>query len=131
MTSHVRLALLSALLLGVASCGEPSASATGSNAAPATPKAAIAQQLEQIKAGDVAGLKANMTERVRDKVTPEVVDKAKEQAAKMTIDDLVASVEDGMDGANKTAKITMKNGRTLTTLVQVDGRWLADTIWFK
>ena len=31
----------------------------------------------------------------------------------------------------KTAKITMKNGRTLTTLILTDGKWLADTIWFK
>ena len=31
----------------------------------------------------------------------------------------------------KRAKVTMKNGRTLTTLVLTDGKWLADTIWFK
>jgi hypothetical protein len=28
-------------------------------------------------------------------------------------------------------KIKMKNGRTLTTLVKTDGKWLADTVWFK
>jgi len=25
----------------------------------------------------------------------------------------------------------MKGGRSLTTLVKVDGKWLADTVWFK
>ena len=30
-----------------------------------------------------------------------------------------------------TAKIKMKNGRTLTTFVLVDGEWQADTLWFK
>ena len=32
----------------------------------------------------------------------------------------------------KTCKIKTKRGSTLTTLIQEpDGRWLADTIWFK
>lgn len=126
---HTRIALLATFLFAAASCGGPTV--TSAAATPATPKAAIAHQLDLLKAGNVDALKACMTERVREKVTKEIVDKGKEQAGKSSIDDLVDTVEDGMDGANKTAKIKMKNGRTLTTLVEINGKWLADTIWFQ
>ena len=95
------------------------------------PKSSIAYQFDLVKAGDVDKLKACMTERVRDGVTKEVVDKAKADAPKYTLDDLYASAEMGEYEGKKTAKIKMKNGRTLTTLVETDGKWLADTIWFK
>lgn len=90
-------------------------------------KAFISKQVELIKKGDAAGLKAGFTKRLADKITDENVKKAQGQVGKMTIDELVASVEPGKD----TLKIKMKNGRTLTTLVKVDGAWLADTVWFK
>ncbi|HEX8286214.1 MAG TPA: hypothetical protein VF588_22830 [Pyrinomonadaceae bacterium] len=47
------------------------------------------------------------------------------------IDDLYASAEMGEADGKKTAKVKMKNDRALTTLVETDGKWLADTIWFK
>ena len=56
-----------------------------------------------------------------------MVKKAADQLGKMTLDDLVASA----DGDKTAIKIKMKNGRTLTTLLSVDGKWLADTLWFK
>ena len=90
-------------------------------------KALIGRQLEQIKKGDVAGLKAGFTDRVKDKVTAEKVKKAAPDLEEATVDDLVASVA-AADGG---LKIKMKSGRTLTTLVKVDGKWKADTIWFK
>lgn len=129
MTS-LRSVLLSALalpLLAFAACGGD----TKASATPRTPKEAIAHQLDRLKAGDVDGVKAMMTERQRDKITPELVEAGKAEAGKYTIDDLVDSVEDGEFEGKKTAKIKMKNGRTLTTLVMTDGVWLADTIWFK
>lgn len=95
------------------------------------PKSSITYQFELVKAGDIDNLKACMTPRVRDGVTQEVVDKAKTDAAKYTIDELYDSAEMGETDGQKTAKIKMKNGRTLTTLVETDGQWLADTIWFK
>lgn len=95
------------------------------------PKGSIAHQFDLVKAGDVEKLKNCMTARVKDGVTQEVVDKAKTDAAKYTMDDLFASAEMGEADGKKTAKIKMKNGRTLTTLVETDGKWLADTIWFK
>lgn len=95
------------------------------------PKSSIAYQFELLKAGDVDKLKTCLTPRVRDGVTEEVVEKGKAEAAKYTLDDLFASAEMGEYEGQKTAKIKMKNGRTLTTLVETDGKWLADTIWFR
>ena len=95
------------------------------------PKSSIAYQFDLVKAGDVEKLKACLTPRVRDGVTKEVVDKAKVDSAQYTIDDLYASAEMGEAEGKKTAKVKMKNGRTLTTLIETEGKWLADTIWFK
>ncbi|HWS86246.1 MAG TPA: hypothetical protein VN282_04755 [Pyrinomonadaceae bacterium] len=106
----------------------PAARTTGSLA---DPKSSIAYQFELVKAGDVEKLKNCLTPRVRDGVTKEVVDKAQGQAANYTMDDLYASAEMGEADGKKTAKVKMKNGRTLTTLIETDGQWLADTIWFK
>jgi hypothetical protein len=97
----------------------------------ADPKSSIAYQFELVKAGDVEKLKTCLTPRVRDGVTKEVVDKAKVEGAQLTMDDLYASAEMGEADGKKTAKVKMKNGRTLTTLIETDGKWLADTIWFK
>ncbi len=49
----------------------------------------------------------------------------------MSIDDLVNAIQMGEFEGQRTAKIAMKNGRTLTTLILTDGKWLSDTIWFK
>jgi hypothetical protein len=126
--SAVLLALWSLLAACNTAADAPSASG---GASLGDPKSSIAYQFEQIKAGSVDKLKACLTPRVRDGVTQEVVDKAKTQAAQYTLDDLYASAEMGEADGRKTAKVKMKNGRTLTTLVETDGRWLADTIWFK
>jgi hypothetical protein len=90
-------------------------------------KAFIGKQVELIKAGDVHGLKAGFTKRVQDKVTEANVKAAQAQVGKMPIDELVASVT----ASKGSLKIKMKNGRTLTTLVKVEGTWAADTVWFK
>lgn len=68
---------------------------------------------------------------VRDKVTKEAVDKAKTNAANYTIEDLYDSAENGEEDGKKTAKVKMKNGRTLTMLVENDGKWLSNSVWFK
>lgn len=121
--------LLAAASLLVACSGTKTA--TGGDNALGDPKSSIAHQFDLIKAGDVEKLKACLTPRVRDGVTQAVMDKAKTDAAKYTIDDLYASAEMGEADGKKTAKVKMKNGRTLTTLIETDGKWLADTIWFK
>lgn len=102
--------------------------ATGSLA---DPKSSIAYQFELVKAGDLDKLKACLTPRLRDGLTQEALDKAKTSAAQYTMADLYDSAEMGEADGKKTAKVKMKNGRTLTTLVETDGKWLADTVWFK
>ena len=94
------------------------------------PKGSIAYQFELLKAGDANKLKSCFTERLRDRITQELVDKAKGEVGPMTLDDLYASAEAGESEGKKTTKVKMKNGRTLTTLVLTDGKWLADTVWF-
>jgi hypothetical protein len=95
------------------------------------PKKSIEYQLKLLKDGDAEKLKECFTKRQQDKVTKEAVTAAQKQVAKMTIDDLVKDVTMSEFNGMKTAKITMKNGRTLTTLILTDGKWLSDTIWFK
>lgn len=97
----------------------------------AEPKKSIEHQLKLLRAGDADKLRECFTPRVRDRVTKEAVDGAKATAGKATVEELVKDVAVAEAGGVKTAKVTMKNGRTLTTLVLTDGKWLADTIWFK
>ncbi len=87
----------------------------------------IGKQVELLKKGDVAGLKAGFTARLHDKITEENVKKGQKQIGTMALDELVSSV--ALSGSS--LKVKMKNGRTLTTLVKVDGKWAADTVWFK
>lgn len=108
---------------------EPAKSAGGDNKL-ADPKDSIAYQFELLKAGDVDKLKECFTDRIKDKVTKEIVDKAKGDVSKYTLEDLFASSESSEYEGKKTVKVKMKNGRTLTTLVETNGKWLADTIWF-
>jgi len=130
-------------LLSVAGChggGSKTDSATTSSASSSnassealkkSPKDSIAYQFGLLKDGNVAQLRECFTDRVRERITDDVVEKGKSQASIYSLDDLVASVELGESEGRQTAKIMMNNGRTLTTLVQVDNKWLADTVWFK
>ena len=96
-----------------------------------SPKDSIAYQFGLLKEGNVSQLRECFTDRIKERITDEAVEKGKSQASSYSLDDLVASVEMGEAEGHQTAKIMMKNGRTLTTLVQVDNKWLADTVWFK
>ena len=96
-----------------------------------TPRGSVEHQLALLKAGDLEAFKACFTANQQGRITPEAVAKGSAEAAKMSIDDLFASMEEGEYEGKKTAKVKMKNGRTLTTLILTDGRWLADTVWFR
>ena len=101
------------------------------NQALAEPKTSIAHQLQLLQAGDAAQLKECFTARQQPKITKELVTSAQQTAQRMSLDDLVTTIQMGEFEGHKTAKIMMKNGRTLTTLILTDGKWLSDTIWFK
>ena len=129
-TRYLFLLLAASLLF--AACGAKNGNGGGStsDSSLSDPKGSIAYQFELLKAGDADKLKNCFTERLRDRITKERVDKAKGEAGRYTMDDLYASAEPGEYEGKKTMKVKMKNGRTLTTLVQTDGKWLSDTVWF-
>lgn len=96
-----------------------------------TPGDSIDYQFELVKKGDFETLKACcFTDRVKASLTKEIVEQAQKDSEMTSIDQLFDSVEDGEADGKKTAKIIMKSGRTLTTLIETDGKWLSDTIWF-
>lgn len=109
----------------------PAISPAAASAGAQEPKAVIGSQLALLLAGDVDKLKACFTDRQKERITADIVAKGKASVGTMTLEDLVADVEMGEYEGKKTAKVTMKNGRTLTTLVLTEGKWLADTVWFK
>lgn len=94
------------------------------------PKSALAYQLKLLKAGDREGLAQCFIESQRARITAQTVARGRASANFYTIDDLVAEIIIDDSEGLKTAKIVMKNGRTLTTLVYQGGRWLSTTIWF-
>lgn len=91
----------------------------------------IALQLKYIQDKNVEAMKPFFTKRVRQLITTEALQKAKQQAASAKPEELVHSIQIIESGNEIHAKIKMKNGRTLTTLVPVNGKWEADTIWFQ
>jgi len=96
-----------------------------------TPKGSITYQYEQLKAGNVEALRKCFTDRVKDQITAEALKEGQETIKEYKVDDLVGEIAEGEAQGAKTAKIKMKNGRTLTTLVFTDGAWLSDRVWFK
>ncbi len=97
-----------------------------------TPRGSIGYQFGLLKQGNIEALKACFTEDVRERITAEAVKVGQQNAENTTLDDLLGEVieSEGL-GATRSVKIKMKNGRTLTTLVLTDGKWLAETVWFK
>lgn len=92
----------------------------------AVARAVIGKQIELIRKGDVAALRACFTPRLRHRITEDRIKAAQKDAANYTVGNLVASaaVEKGV------LKIKMKNGRPLTRLVKPDAEWLTDLLWF-
>jgi hypothetical protein len=100
---------------------------------PATKKGfqeAISVQIELAKKGDLEKFRSRFTERLRSRITRKMMSKAV-KADNTPLDELVYAVEPGSHEGKRSAKVKMKNGRTLTTFVLVDGDWLTDTLWFK
>lgn len=94
-----------------------------------SPQRSILMQHTLLHGGHVDRLKTYFTERLRGDITAEAVKAGQEAIKEYTIDQLIDRVL--VDDEKGLAKIKMENGRTLTTLKRVDGKWLSDTIWFK
>lgn len=104
---------------------------TGSSADMSTPRGSIEHQHALLKAGDLEAFKACFTPRLQNGITAEAMAQGAKEVGSMSLDDLFASMVEGEYEGKQTAKVKMKNGRTLTTLILTDGKWLADTIWFR
>ncbi|MFK7779028.1 MAG: hypothetical protein QM501_13065 [Gimesia sp.] len=91
----------------------------------------ISLQLQYIQNLDVKSMQPYFTKRLRARITTDSLEKAKQLATTATAEELVHSIQIEESGDQIQAKIKMKNGRTLTTLIPVNGKWEADTIWFK
>ena len=94
-------------------------------------RAIMARQLELIRQGDAASMKQFFTPRLHDRITPELLEKAKQGIEKVTPEQLVHELVITQTATGPVAKIRMKSGRTLTTLIVVNRKWVADTIWFQ
>lgn len=98
---------------------------------PGSPKDAIALQLQLIRAGNAAKLRSHFIKRQQQRITKRVVLAAQREIKKYTLNTLVHTIRYGTYKGHKTAKIKMKNGRTLTMMILKNNRWLAGSIWFK
>lgn len=128
----INLLLIFTAAIFVAACSQAGTSTAGFDAEKLKdPKNSIAYQLELVKAGDFEKLKNCVMPQVRANITKEGVDKAKGNAGNYTIEDLYDSAEPGEMDGKKTLKVKMKNGRTLTMLVEDEGKWLSNSVWFK
>ena len=97
----------------------------------ATSRKVMQAQIALINLGNADGLKTFFTKRLQDAITKEAVVAAQSEVKKYTVEELVYSLTISEFDGKQIAKIKMKNGRTLTTLVKNNGRWEADTLWFR
>jgi hypothetical protein len=122
---------LAVIVVAFPGCGTNGAPSAPIQTSQDDPKSTIARHVKLIQAGDIDLLRGCFTERLREGITPKAVEAGQKEVARYTLDDLVGAVEVGEHEGKRTAQIKMKNGRSLTTLVFVEERWLADTIWFR
>jgi hypothetical protein len=99
---------------------------------PTNAQAVIFHQIELLRAGNVDELKLWFTARLAAELTPDVLTAAVAEAKNMpTKEQMAQTVEVRDEGGKRVAVVTMEGGRTLTTMVLTDGRYLSDTLWFK
>ncbi|HRP67987.1 MAG TPA: hypothetical protein PLY93_00440 [Turneriella sp.] len=91
----------------------------------------IGVQFDLLKKGKTTQLKTHFTDRQKARVVDMRVKRAQKETAQYKITDLVHSAQEISHNGRRTIKVKMRNERTLTTLVEIDGKWYADTVWFK
>lgn len=93
-----------------------------------TPRKTIESQYQAIVGGaSLEVISRCFTSRLQDRITAEMLVKAKEELAGVTLDELYESERSSPNAV----KVKAKNGRSLTTLVREGDVWKADTLWFK
>lgn len=95
------------------------------------PKEAIARQIQLVMDGEINALRNSFTPRLRGEINMMTLMDARDALEGVNLDDLVDKVVIQQHDGKKTAELTMKNGRKLTTLIWEKNVWLADTIWWE
>ncbi|MCU0663681.1 MAG: hypothetical protein MUC50_15300 [Myxococcota bacterium] len=99
---------------------------------PTNAQAVIFHQIELLRTGNVEELKKWFTPRLQAELTPQTLRDAVAAAQKMpTKEELAQTVEVRDVDGKRVAEVNMDGGRTLTTMILTDGKWLSDTLWFK
>jgi len=91
----------------------------------------VAVQLALLRQGDVKALVETFTEKVRPAITEEYVRSRQPIYAQVTAESLVGPVAVKEVEGVKTADVWTPDGAPLGRFVFVNGRWLADTLWFR
>ncbi len=91
----------------------------------------LTKQFELIRKKEVEALRLFYVEDVRKEITGELLEKVIPFLDKLSPDEMVDHVKIEADGKTVKAKIFDKQGEIFTTLVQIEGRWFARTIWFE
>jgi len=91
----------------------------------------LTKQIELIRKKETEELKLFYIEKVRKNITAELLEKVIPFLDKLSPEEMVDHVKIETEGKTVKAKIFDKQGELFTTLVQTEGRWFAETIWFE
>jgi hypothetical protein len=109
--------------------GEAPPWAPGNPAADAAnPHQALARQFALLQAGAVEALAACFVPAAQPRVTPDAVRRGRVLFAGCEFSVLSADLRFAV--AEQVCHVTTQAGRPFVTLVRVDGKWLADQVWF-
>ncbi len=91
----------------------------------------IQTQCELIEKGDTAELKKHFTKRLQKHIVDFRIRRVQRILPLYKLHDLVGSAEETTRGGKRIIIVKMRKGNPLTTLVEIDGKWYTDRMWFK
>jgi hypothetical protein len=115
--------LMMAHLIGPEKDGDAAA-----DPAATSPRAFLERQWDLVREGDVGGLRATFTPRLRERIGEAALRRIETRLPPR--DALVGLVEE-VPGAPGTVRVSTAAGERLTTLVLTPEGWQADALWFE
>ncbi len=91
----------------------------------------LVKQINLIRDKKIDALKLFYVEKVRSNITEELLEKVTPFLDKLSPEEMVDHVTIETEGESVKAKIFDKQGELFTSLIQIEGRWFAETIWFE
>ncbi len=91
----------------------------------------LAKQIELIRKKEIEDLKLFFTEDARKRITQELLEKVIPFLDKLSPEEMVDHVTIESEGQSVKATIFDKQAEPFTILIQIKGRWFAETIWFE